>query len=352
MTQIPDAWYYDLPKVELHVHLEGSIPLDTLWELIQQYGGDPSVPTRDALTERFQYTDFAHFIQTWVWKNRFIRTLADFTRIAEAVAHDYASQNIRYVEAHYSPTDFRTLGFTISEITQAIRTGLDRCPDTTVMLICDVVRDSPVERAMATVHAVAQLRHLGVVGIGLGGSEQSHPPEPFAPVFALARTYRLHTTVHAGEAAGPASIWGAIHALQPERIGHAGRAIEDPTLVAYYQTHRVALECCPLSNIRTNVFADMVSHPVGRFIAAGLVVTINTDDPKMFHNTLADEYRALVETHGLDQAAVCRLIDTAISVSWLSDAAKAALRTSFHTHPTWIDSTLPDGYTTVTRTSP
>ncbi|MFM2309604.1 MAG: hypothetical protein RLY87_1726 [Chloroflexota bacterium] len=216
MTQIPDAWYYDLPKVELHVHLEGSIPLDTLWELIQQYGGDPSVPTRDALTERFQYTDFAHFIQTWVWKNRFIRTLADFTRIAEAVAHDYASQNIRYVEAHYSPTDFRTLGFTISEITQAIRTGLDRCPDTTVMLICDVVRDSPVERAMATVHAVAQLRHLGVVGIGLGGSEQSHPPEPFAPVFALARTYRLHTTVHAGEAAGPASIWGAIHALQPE----------------------------------------------------------------------------------------------------------------------------------------
>ena len=336
MTHIPDSWYHDVPKIELHVHLEGSIPLDTLWELIQQYGGDASVPDRGALTERFRYTDFGHFIQTWVWKNRYIRTLADFTRIAEAVARDYAAQNIWYVEAHYSPTDFRALGFTITQITQAIRTGLDRCTGTTVMLICDVVRDSPIERALATVHEVASLRHLGVVGIGLGGSEQSHPPEPFAPVFAAARTYGLHTTVHAGEAAGPASIWGAIRALHPERIGHAGRAIEDPELLAYFAEHGVALECCPLSNIRTNVYPSMAAHPVGEFIARGLVVTINTDDPKMFHNTLADEYRALVATFGIDQVAICRLIETAIAVSWLDGAAQASLRDAMHAHPTWI----------------
>ena len=335
MTTISTSWYHDIPKVELHVHLEGSIPLNTLWELVQKYGGDPTVPDRSALEKRFVYTDFAHFIETWVWKNRYIRSLADFTLIAEAVARDYAAQNIIYVEAHYSPTDFRGLGLSISDITQAIRTGLDRCSETTVLLICDVVRDSPIERAMQTVHEVATLRHLGVVGIGLGGSEQSHPPEPFAPVFALARSYGLHTTVHAGEAAGPASIWGALRALEPERIGHAGRASEDAALIEYYVEQKIALECCPLSNVRTNIYPSVAAHPVGMFIARGMRVTINTDDPKMFHNTLADEYAALVAAYGLSKADICHTIDTAVDVSWLSQAERADLRARLHANPHW-----------------
>ena len=336
MTNIPTRWFDAIPKVELHVHLEGSIPLDTLWELVQHYGGDPSVPTRAALEQRFVYTDFAHFIEMWVWKNRYIRSLDDFTRIAEAVARDYAAQNIIYVEAHYSPTDFRALGFSIAAITAAIRTGLDRCAETTVLLICDVVRDSPIERALQTVHEVAALRLLGVVGIGLGGSEQSHPPEPFAPVFALARSYGLHTTVHAGEAAGPESIWGAINALLPERIGHAGRAVEDPALVEYYVAHNLALECCPLSNVRTNVYPSIAAHPVGMFIARGMCVTINTDDPKMFHNTLTDEYAALVDVYGLTRRDICRLIENAVDVSWLAPEGRAALHATLSTHPDWV----------------
>lgn len=328
-------WCAQIPKVEVHVHLEGSIPHQTLWELIQQYGGDPSVPTLAALSERMQYSDFPHFLQTWVWKNRFIRSLDDFVRIGAAVAHDYAAQNIWYVEAHYSPTDFRRLGFSITEITTALRAGLDQCPAVTVRLICDVVRDSPIERATATVHEVATLGHLGVIGIGLGGSEHDYPPEPFAPVFALARSYGLHTTVHAGEAAGPASIWGALQALQAERIGHAARAAEDPTLVAHCLAHQVALECCPLSNVRTGVIADHPSHPIGAYLRAGLLVSINTDDPRMFHNPLVDEYVALHAHHGCDAVTICRLIDNAVTMAWLSPDEKTALRDRMHRHPAW-----------------
>lgn len=328
-------WLASLPKVELHIHLEGAIPLPTLWQLVQQYGGDNEVTSIVALEQRFAYRDFPHFIDTWVWKNRFIRTYADFTLIAEAVARDLANQNIRYVESHYSPTDFARHGLEIGEITHAIRTGLDRVPEIEFKLIADVVRDSPIERAMRTVETVAELKEYGVIGIGLGGSEQRHPPAPFAPVFDRARQLGLRTTAHAGEAAGAESIWGALRDLNAERIGHAARANEDPALVDFMQSQQVPLEMCPISNLRTAVYGDIGQHPVGEFIARGMLVTINTDDPKMFNNTLVDEYALLMERFGLTQTHVCTLIDNAITASWLDDAAKATLRQMFHADLAW-----------------
>jgi adenosine deaminase len=329
------AWLTSLPKVELHIHLEGAIPLPTLWQLVQQYGGDSEVTSIAELEQRFAYRDFPHFIDTWVWKNRFIRTYADFTLIAEAVAHDLASQNIRYVESHYSPTDFARHGLEIGEITRAIRTGLDRVPEIEFKLIADVVRDSPIERAMRTVETVAELKDYGVIGIGLGGSEQRHPPAPFAPVFARARQLGLHTTAHAGEAAGAESVWGALRDLQAERIGHAARANEDLALVDYMQAHHIPLEMCPISNLRTGVYADIAQHPVSEFITRGMLVTINTDDPKMFNNTLVDEYALLMERFGLTHQQICTLIDNAITASWLDDTAKATMRRAFHADSAW-----------------
>ena len=329
------AWLASLPKVELHIHLEGAIPLPTLWQLVQQYGGDNDVTSVAALEQRFTYSDFPHFIATWVWKNRFIRTYTDFTVIAEAVARDLASQNICYVESHYSPTDFARHGLEIGEITRAIRTGLNRVPDITINLIADVVRDSPIERALRTVETVAELKEYGVIGIGLGGSEQSHPPAPFAPVFARARQLGLRTTAHAGEAAGAESIWGALRDLQAERIGHAARAYEDPPLVEYLRTHHIPLEMCPISNLRTGVYSDIGQHPVGDFITQGMLVTINTDDPKMFNNTMVDEYALLMERFGVSEQQICTLIDNAITASWLDDAAKVRLRQEFRAHPAW-----------------
>lgn len=330
------TWLQQLPKVELHVHLEGAIPLDTLWHLMVQYGGDPSVPTPDALADKFTYSDFPHFIQTWVWKNKFIRTPADFTVIAAAVARDWAAQHIQYVEAHYSPTDFARHGLAIGDITRAIRAGLDQVPEIRVQLIADVVRDSSVAQAMHTLETVAELKEYSVVGIGLGGSEQSHPPEKFTSVFARARQLGMRTSVHAGEAAGAQSVWGAINALKAERIGHATRAVEDRTLLEYFVKSQIPLECNPISNVRTGVVASVAAHPVGEYIARGMHVTINTDDPKMFNNTLVDEYAALMQEFALSPADVCQLVDNAIAAAFLSDVEKSALRQRFHADTAWV----------------
>lgn len=314
-----------LPKVELHVHLEGAIPHRALWQLVQKYGGDAATPTLDTLRRQFAYRDFPHFIKTWVWKNGFLRELEDFTFIAAAVTRDLARQSIRYVEMFYSPPDFARFGLSPQELTVAIRTGLARVPEVEVGLIPDVVRDSEPAEAARTLAAVAEVRDQGVIGIGLGGSEQLFPPEPFAPVFAQARRLGLHTTAHAGEAAGAASIWGALRALGAERIGHATRAYEDPALLDYLAEKQIPLEMCPLSNVRTGVVPGLAAHPIRRYFERGLLVTVNTDDPAMFDNSLAAEYEQLQAVHGFTPAEIRRLVLNAVAASWLPEARKAAL---------------------------
>ena len=149
-------WLASIPKVELHVHLEGAIPLDALWELVEKYGGDPSCPDRESLRKRFEYRDCPHFIETWVWKNTFLREYEDFTFIAEAVAQEFAQQNIRYVEAFYSPRDFARQGLHAPGLTEAIRQGLKRVPDVTVNLVADLIRDFGPENAAETLADVVE----------------------------------------------------------------------------------------------------------------------------------------------------------------------------------------------------
>jgi len=335
-------WFDDVPKVEIHLHLEGAIPYDALWEVVQKYGGDPSIPDLEALKRRFTYRDFPHFIETWIWKNQFLREYQDFTFIAEAVARDLARQNIRYVEAFYSPSDFERHGLKVQELTEAIRSGLSRVPDIDVALVADLVRDSGPAKAAVTLAAVSEVQSLGVVGIGIGGSEQRYPPEPFEPVYAEARRRGFHTSAHAGEAAGASSIWGAVRDLQVERIGHGTRAEEDDRLLDYLAANRMPLEMCPLSNVRTGVVASIEAHPVRRYFERGLVVTISTDDPKMFGNSLAEEYRLLVNRCGFSRADVRSLILNGIRAAWLPADRKESLIETFVRTPVW-DANWEDG---------
>lgn len=330
-------WLERLPKVELHLHLEGAIPHEALWTLVGKYGGDAEVPTLEVLRRRFAYRDFPHFIETWNWKNQFLREYEDFSFIAAAVAHDLAKQNIRYVEAFYSPPDFARHGLAPQRLTAAIRAGLEQVPEIEVALIADVVRDWGPEEAVRTLAAVNEVQEQGVVGIGLGGSEQNYPPEPFAPIYREARSLGLHTSAHAGEAAGAASIWGALRALAVERIGHGTRAFEDPALLAHLVEHQIPLEMCPLSNVRTGVVASAAAHPVRQYFDLGIPVTVNTDDPRMFGNSLADEYRLLIDTFNFTPDEIRRLILTAIEVSWLPPTRKTELAASFRADPAWND---------------
>ncbi len=328
-------WFDRVPKVELHLHLEGAIPHDALWELIRKYGGDTTVPDLEALERKFRYRDFPHFIETWVWKNGFLREYEDFTLIAAAVARDLASQNIRYAEAFYSPSDFFRHGLETQKLTEAIRAGLSRIPQTEIALVADLCRDRGPETAASQLDELGETRGMGVVGITIGGSEQDYPPEPFAKVYEQARGVGLRTSAHAGEAAGPESVWGAIRVLNVERIGHGTRAIEDERLLDYLAEKRIPLEVCPLSNVRTNVVASIDLHPVREFFERGLAVTINTDDPKMFGNSLAEEYHLLEQHLGFSRDETRALILEGIHASWLPEHRKRQLTEQFRSDANW-----------------
>ncbi len=320
------------PKVELHLHLEGAIPLPTLWEIIKGHGGDPEIESIEDLRHRFAYRDFPHFIDTWWWMTGYLRTPDDFTYAAEAVARHLADQNIVYAEASFSPTDFTRHGLAVHDLAMAVRRGLDRVGETRVTLNCDLVRDPGPERAAETLAAVLEVAaDAGVRGITIGGSEQAHPPEPFAAVYATAADAGLHRTAHAGEAAGPESVWGAIRSLGVERIGHGVRSVEDDELLAYLVDEQLPLEVCPTSNLRTGVAPSWPDHQVGRLLDAGAAVTISTDDPAMFHCDLAGEFRKLTEHFGPDLVDVERLTLAAVDASWLATEEKAALAAEIRT---------------------
>ncbi len=316
-----------MPKVELHLHLEGAIPLAAMWQLIEERGGDPEVSGPDALVERFQYRDFAHFIETWVWKNQFLDSYRAFEFAAEAVARHLASQHIVYAEAFFSPTDFRHHDLDPAVLALSIRNGLDRVGDTEVALIVDLVRDTGAERATRTFEQVREVAAAaGVIGVGIGGSEAEFPPELFAGVYRRAREAGFRLTAHAGEAAGAASVWGAIRSLEVDRIGHGVRAVEDPDLLRYLVEREIPLEVCPTSNLRTGVVSGWDHHPVRELVDAGVKVTLNTDDPAMFGCTLTGEYAVLQERFGFSDSVLRRIALNAVDACWASPRRRRRLR--------------------------
>lgn len=330
------TWFQKLPKIELHVHLEGAIPHGALFDLVQKYGGDPSVPDVKALAKRFEYRDFDQFIQAWSWKNQFLREYEDFSHIAELTARDMASQNIRYAEMFFSPSLFIRHGLEVQDLTQAVRTGLSRVPEIEISLIADLVRDYGPESELTTLRKLNEVKSEGVVGIGIGGSEHAFPPGPFEFLFHEARRMGFRLNAHAGEAAGPESIWGAIKHLHIDRIGHGVRAHEDLNLMSYLRESGIPVEVCPISNVRTGVVASLAEHPIRDYFSFGLVVSVNTDDPKMFDTALDKEYGALVEECGFTKKDVCDLILLGVESSWLPEDRKKILRSSFVKDPSWI----------------
>jgi adenosine deaminase len=311
------------PKVELHLHLEGAIPLEALWQLIERAGGDPAVPDMSALRARLRYTSFPDFIDKWWWMTEFVRSTEDFEFAAAAVAADLARQHIIYAEASFSPTDFARHGLSPQEIAIAIRRGLDRAGGPGVVLNCDLVRDTGPQRAAATLAAVLEVAAAADIrGITIGGSEQLYPAELFTDVYRTAAAAGLRLTAHAGEAAGPSSVAAALDTLHVERVGHGVRSVEDPGLLERIVADQVPLEVCPTSNIRTGVVDGWEGHPIGLLLERGAYVTVNSDDPTFFHTSVAAELRTVHERYGVDPLL---LTERAVAASWLGDSAKRKL---------------------------
>jgi adenosine deaminase len=327
MEQINNKQFIrNLPKVELHIHLEGAIPVDALWNLVVKYGENKNISRIEDLHDKFQYRDFPHFIDTWVWKNQFLREYEDFTFIAKEVAGDLKNQNIRYAEMFYTPADHFNKNIELQKLTEAIRIGFNYYSNIIeIFLIADLCRDADPANGMHVVNQLSELKDSGVIGIGLGGSEHRYPPGPFREVYEKARKYGFKTTAHAGEAAGAESIWGVINKLKTDRIGHGTRAFEDNKLVEYLKEKQIPLEMCPISNIRTGVVKNIREHPLKDYYKKGLNVFVNTDDPKMFNNSLEEEYILLMEECGFISADIKKLTENAINSAWCENSKKQKL---------------------------
>jgi adenosine deaminase len=327
MKQIDNQQFIkNLPKVELHIHLEGAIPINALWKLVVKYGENKNISGLKDLHDKFQYKNFPHFIETWIWKNQFLREYEDFTFIAKEVAGDLKDQNIKYAEMFYTPTDHFNKNIELQKLTEAIRAGFNYYSnDIEIFLIADLCRDADPENGMHVVNQLSELKDSGVIGIGLGGSEHIYPPEPFKEVYEKAREFGFRTTAHAGEASGADSIWGAINKLKTDRIGHGTRASEDEKLVEYLKETQIPLEMCPISNIKTGVVNNIKEHPVKDFYKKGLNVFVNTDDPKMFNNSMEEEYLLLMQECGFKSVDIRKLIENAVNSAWCEHNKKHKL---------------------------
>ena len=309
--------------------------------MAQKYGTDPTLTSLEELRSRFTFRDFPHFIETWIWKNQLLREYGDFTFFSEATARDLATQNIRYAEVHFAPSGFAEYGLEVSRLAEAIRAGLAKVPEIEIRLIAALISNSILARAAFTMAEVNEVHAAGIIGMGIGGPEQGYPPEPFVALYEEVRRLGFHTTAHASEAAGTESIWGALRSLKLERIGHGTRAFEDPLLLDYLNEARTPLEVCPLSYVCTAVVSSLEAHPIRRYYEMGLLVTVNTDDPMMFNNSLAQEYRLLVERLGFSPDVVRNLILNGVRASWLPDERKGAMVADFQTGSVWLGDVHP-----------
>jgi aminodeoxyfutalosine deaminase len=303
-----------LPKVELHVHLEGSMRPSTVLALAEGNGIDLGVDSEAGLAERYRFRDFLHFIELFRAGLAVLRNPDDLVSCADALTEELARQHVRWWgEAAYA-----------AALDEAQRRAAARGVE--VRWILDISRgqelpdDHLTASLLSGAHAPA-----GVVAMGLGGPEAEWPPELYADTFARARAAGVPAVVHAGEAAGPPSVTGALDSLHAVRIGHGVRALEDRSLVRRLVNDQVPLEVSPTSNVLLGVTAPSIAdHPIGEMIGLGMDVSVNTDDPGYFSTTLERELALVTEHHGVDAGGLAALQRRAMAASFAPPELRAA----------------------------
>ena len=286
------------PKIELHMHLEGSVRPAELLRIARR--NDFPLPASDeaSLREFYCFRDFDHFIELWITTTPAIQTEEDFRDVVVAYAHEAAGHGAVYLEGIFTPAERIAGGASWDEVFTGFCDGAALAEEETgviVRLTPDIPRGFPLDVAMETARYAVKYRDRGVVGLGLGGMEAPFPPEPYETAFAIARDGGLGSVPHAGEVAGPESIRGALDALGADRLRHGIRAVEDVDLLAELADRQIVCDVCPISNVRTRAVDTIADHPLPLMIAAGVPCSISTDDPAMFDTDLAVDYAAAEE---------------------------------------------------------
>ena len=337
----------NMPKAELHIHLEGAIGPETLLQLAQRHRRMDQLPahTLDGLRSWFRFVNFSHFIDIYLIISGLLRSPEDFALVTKACAADMAAQNIRYRELTFTPfthTHLQDKGLTIDDVFEGLDAGRALAREkyqVELRWIFDVPRNSCFSRGGPHTFSATPAQHTldyallgrehGVVGFGLGGYEVGAPPEPFADIFHAAKNAGLVSVPHAGETVGAASVWGAVNTLEADRIGHGVRAIEDPALLAILRERQIPLEVNLTSNVCLHVYRRLAEHPFPHLDRMGLLLTLNSDDPPLFNTTLCDEYAVLVNEFGYSHNDLIRLARNAYLVSAAPPDLKAHLLAQF-----------------------
>lgn len=326
-------WLTTVPKVELHVHLEGATDFATYLKLAQNNSVVCPFSTVTEARQQFRYSNLEHFLTLYRECISSIRQPADFVLLMQQFIQDRLAQNIKYCEFFVSLSSYMTRDMnpdtilsTISAMCQEAQQkyGLElRC-------IPDISRERTLPLAQKCLEAIIRNRNTYIIGVGLGGSEQNGC-RMFAPLFAMARQMGLYVVAHAGETRDSIIIWEAINDLRVARIGHGIAAVSDSALMNYLATSQLPLEVCPTSNYYTGIIPAAESHPVHLMIKRGLNVTINSDDPVMFDTTLTKEFQ-LLRAHGVNEYALFVLLCNNVKASFMNDAAKVQWLTNLQTH--------------------
>jgi aminodeoxyfutalosine deaminase len=340
------AFVLALPKAELHLHLEGTVDPETLAELSRRHPTPLSttnnryrkiedsgrVFTEEEARELYRYKHFTGFLWAFKAVTERLRTAEDYELITYRMIQKLYAQNVLHAEVYVSVGVVQWRGQEFAPLFEGLERGRQRGEQDfglSLYWIFDATRHFGVEEAQRVVEEAIRFRDRNVIGVGLGGDERRARPEQFRGVYEHAVKHGLRLTVHAGETLGPESIWGALRELKADRIGHGLHALEDPELVRYLGEQQIPIEVCITSNVLTGCCATVAEHPLRQLFDAGVLVTLNTDDPDMFHTTLTDEYLIAQRVFGFSDAELRELAKNSFRASFLPEPRKREMLAKF-----------------------
>ncbi|MGH9355501.1 MAG: adenosine deaminase [Terriglobia bacterium] len=331
MTEAIKEFIHRLPKAELHVHLEGSVQPQTLRELARRKGRleEETEAWIHQQSERgYRYGSLPEFLNAFKLVSLLLDSPEDYALAASRLLENLAAQRVRYVEITLSAGVILWKNQSLPSVFEAIQRACEQTENRLPIRarwIFDAVRQFGPDRAREVLDWAGVFRNGGVIAFGIGGDEERGPAELFVDIFREARERGLHVVAHAGENARPESVRTAVERLGAERIGHGLSAALDPRVLSMLAARHIPLEVCPTSNVSTGLIASIEQHPLPRFLAAGVCVTLNSDDPALFGASLEDELNLLDTAFGLSAETVAGICANGILASFDEDQAKQAL---------------------------
>jgi adenosine deaminase len=315
-----------LPKAELHLHIEGTFEPELIFSIATRNGVDPGYRSIEALHAAYKFTDLQSFLNVYYAGMNVLRTERDYYDLTMAYFARAARQGVRHAEIFFDPQAHTDRGIPFGAVVEGIsaaRTAVREKLGITSHLIMCFLRDLSAQSAMVTLDAAAAYRDH-IIAVGLDSAEIGNPPSKFSAVFDRARIEGYLTVAHAGEEGPPEYVWEALDLLRVSRVDHGVRSLEDPQLVERLRRQRIPLTVCPLSNVKLHVVTDLAHHPLKKMLDAGLVATVNSDDPAYFGGYVAENFEGVVRALGLSDDELITLAKNSFEASFIDDVSKRA----------------------------